>query len=82
MTVKLSVSLPDDVAAFLQQQGNVSAYVTDRVREQMPEARRARMREAVRLYSEGQKLRSKDEIDAEAAMNQHQIETLPESVFW
>lgn len=35
MTVKLSVSLPDDVAAWLAQQRNVSAAVANAVRAQI-----------------------------------------------
>ncbi|GAA5180912.1 hypothetical protein GCM10023322_14300 [Rugosimonospora acidiphila] len=35
MTAKRSISVPDDVAAWLDQQGNVSAAVTDVVRAHM-----------------------------------------------
>jgi hypothetical protein len=35
MTAKRSISVPDDVAAWLDQQDNVSAAVTDAVRAQM-----------------------------------------------
>ena len=38
MTVKLSISVPDDVAAYLQSQGNASAAVTEAVRRVLPEA--------------------------------------------
>ena len=44
MTVKLSISVPDDVAAYLQSQGNASAAVTDAIRRVLPETRRARQR--------------------------------------
>lgn len=50
MTVKLSISVPDDVAAYLQGRGNVSAAVTEAVRRLLPEARRARQREAAEAY--------------------------------
>ncbi|GAA5188736.1 hypothetical protein GCM10023322_40060 [Rugosimonospora acidiphila] len=52
MTVKLSISVPDDVAAYLQSQDNVSAAVTDAVRKVLPEARRARQRAAAQAYGE------------------------------
>jgi hypothetical protein len=55
MTVKLSISVPDDVAAYLQSQGNASAAVTDAVRRVLPDARRARQRAAAQAY--GQYLR-------------------------
>jgi hypothetical protein len=52
MTVKLSISVPDDVAAYLQSQGNASAAVTEAVRRVLPEARRARQRAAAQAYGE------------------------------
>jgi hypothetical protein len=52
MTVKMSISVPDDIAAYLQKQGNASAAVTDAVRRVLPEARRERQREAARAYGE------------------------------
>jgi predicted transcriptional regulator len=52
MTVKLSISVPDDIAAYLQSQGNVSAAVTDAVRRVLPEARRTRQRVAAQAYGE------------------------------
>ena len=57
MTVKLSISVPDDVAAYLQSQGNASAAVTDAVRRVFPEVRRARQRAAAQAY--GQFLRQR-----------------------
>jgi hypothetical protein len=50
MTVKLSISVPDDVAAYLQDQGNASAAVTEAVRRILPEARRVRQRDAAQAY--------------------------------
>ena len=52
MTTKLSVSVPDDVGEFLDQQQNASATVTAGVRLLMPEARRARQREAAQTMAE------------------------------
>jgi hypothetical protein len=50
MTVKLSISVPDDVAAYLEGQGNASAAVTAAVRRVLPDARRARQRAAAQAY--------------------------------
>lgn len=58
MTVKLSISVPDDVAAYLQSQGNASAAVTDAVRRVLPRARRARQRAAAQEYGEYLRQRS------------------------
>jgi Arc/MetJ-type ribon-helix-helix transcriptional regulator len=52
MTVKLSISVPDEVAAYLQSQGNVSSAVTAAVRRVLPEERRARQRAAAQSYGE------------------------------
>jgi len=52
MTVKLSISVPDDVAAYLQSQGNASLAVTEAVRRVLPEARRASQRAAAQAYGE------------------------------
>jgi len=52
MTVKLSINVPDNVAAYLQSQGNASAAVTEAVRRVLPEARRARQRAAAQAYGE------------------------------
>ena len=52
MTVKLSISVPDDVAAYLQSQGNASAAVTEAVRRVLPEARRDRQRAAAQAYGD------------------------------
>jgi hypothetical protein len=63
MTVKLSISVPDDVAAYLQGQGNVSAAVTEAVRRVLPEARRARQREAAQAYGEYLRRRTAQQIE-------------------
>jgi len=68
MTVKLSISVPDDVAAYLQAQGNASATVTDAVRRVLPEARRARQRAAAVAYGEYQRQRTADQAETEAAL--------------
>jgi Arc/MetJ-type ribon-helix-helix transcriptional regulator len=64
MTVKISISVPDDVATYLQSQPNVSAAVTAAVRQMLPEARRARQREAAQAY--GEYLRSRDPAQIES----------------
>jgi Arc/MetJ-type ribon-helix-helix transcriptional regulator len=65
VTVKISVSVPDDVAAYLQSQGNASAAVTDAVRRLLPEARRARQRAAARGYGEFLRGRDPQQIAAD-----------------
>jgi hypothetical protein len=68
MTVKLSISVPDDVADFLQRQGNASAAVTAAVRRVLPEARRARQRAAAQAYGEFLRDRTAEHIEAETAL--------------
>lgn len=68
MTVKLSVSVPDDVAAYLQAQGNASAAVTTAVRRMLPEVRRARRREAAQAYGEHLRRHAKQSSDADVAL--------------
>ena len=63
MIVKLSISVPDDVAAYLQSQGNASAAVTDAVRRVLPAARRERQRAAAQAMGEFLRGRSPQEID-------------------
>lgn len=68
MTVKLSISVPDDVATYLQSQDNASAAVTAAVRRVLPEARRARRRAAARAYGEHLRGLSQQQIDADTAL--------------
>jgi len=68
MTVKISISVPDDVAAYLQSQGNASAAVTDAVRRVLPEARRERQRAAARGYAEALRRRGSLEIEADRVL--------------
>ncbi|MGA3541755.1 hypothetical protein ACK8GE_20970 [Micromonosporaceae bacterium DT194] len=63
MTVKISISVPDDVAAYLRSQGNASAAVVDAVRRVLPEARRARQREAAQAYGEYLRRRSAEQAE-------------------
>jgi hypothetical protein len=68
MTVKLSISVPDDVAEYLQGQENVSAAVTSAVRRILPEARRVRQRTAALAYGEFLRGRTQQQVDADIAM--------------
>ena len=63
MTVKLSISVPDDVAAYLQSHGNVSAAVTDAVRRVLPEARRTRQRAAAQAFGEFLRGRTPEQVE-------------------
>jgi hypothetical protein len=67
MTVKLSISVPDDVAAYLQSQGNASAAVVEAVRRVLPEARRARQRKAAQAYGDYLRRRSTQQADEDRA---------------
>lgn len=62
MTVKLSISVPDDVAAYLQSHSNASAAVTEAVRRVLPEARRARQRAAAQAYGEYLRRRTAQQV--------------------
>jgi hypothetical protein len=62
MTTKLSISVPDDVAAYLQDQGNASAAVTEAVRRILPEARRVRQRDAAQAYGRYLRRRSAQQV--------------------
>ncbi|MEO3815052.1 hypothetical protein [Plantactinospora sp. B24E8] len=68
MTVKLSISVPDDVAAYLQSRGNASAAVVEAVRRVLPEARRARQREAAQAYGEYLRRRSVQQVEEDRAL--------------
>ena len=68
MTVKLSISVPDDVAAYLQRQGNVSAAVTEAVRRILPEERRAHQREAAQAYGEFLRRRTPQQAEDDRAL--------------
>lgn len=67
MTVKMTVSVPDDVAEFLRQSGNASAAVTEAVRPLLADARRARQRAAAAAVAEWQRNRPAAEREADAA---------------
>jgi hypothetical protein len=68
MTVKLSISVPDDVAAYLQGQGNASAAVTEAVRRVLPEARRARQGRAAQAYGEYLRQRTAQQIEVDRTL--------------
>lgn len=68
MTTKLSISVPDDVAAYLQGQGNASAAVTAAVRRVLPEARRVRQREAAQAYGEFLRQQAEQQSEADVAL--------------
>jgi hypothetical protein len=68
MTVKLSISVPDDGAAYLQGQGNASAAVTAAVRRVLPDDRRARQRAAAQAYGEHARRMSAGQIENDTAL--------------
>jgi len=65
MTVKLSVSVPDEVAAYLGTQPNTSAAVVAAVHAQMQstQSRRERQRSAAVAYSEWATATGHDHLD-------------------
>ncbi|MBN1172467.1 MAG: hypothetical protein JXA67_09860 [Micromonosporaceae bacterium] len=65
MTMKLSISVPDDVAAYLQSQDNVSAAVTEAVRRVLPEVRRSRQRDAAQAYGEYLRRRTPQQVESD-----------------
>ena len=68
MTTKLSISVPDDVAVYLQSQGNASAAVTDAVRRVLPEARRERQRAAAQAYGDYLRGRTAEQVAEDRAL--------------
>jgi hypothetical protein len=68
MTVKLSISVPDDVAAYLQSQGNASTAAVEAVRRVQPQARRERQREAAQAYGAYLRERSAQQYEDDRAM--------------
>jgi hypothetical protein len=71
MTVKLSISVPDDVAAYLQSQGNASAAVVEAIRRVLPDTRRARQRQAAQAYGEYLRRRSAQQALDDQIMIEH-----------
>lgn len=68
MAVDMSISVPDDVARYLQRQDDASAAVTDAVRRVLSEARRARQRAAAEAYAECLRQRSPEEVEADRVL--------------
>lgn len=68
MTVKLSISVPDDIAAYLQTHGNVSAAVVNAVAPLLPEARYARQLADADAYAEYAANRTPEHIDEDHAI--------------
>jgi len=68
MTTKMTISVPDDIAAFLRDTGNASGAVTAAVRPLLPQARRERQRSAARAMAEHARSRTPDQVAAESAL--------------
>lgn len=68
MTERVTVSLPDDVAARLHRERNVSAYVTDALRERMSREETARLlAEHGFVLTEEGRARARSALDAARA---------------
>jgi hypothetical protein len=70
VTVKLSISVPDDVADYLRETGNASAAVTEIVRPHLSEARRQRQREAARAMAEHLRERTPPQVANDDALRE------------
>ena len=68
MTTKLTISVPDDIAAFLRESGNASGAVAAAVRPLLPAARRERQRSAARAAAEHLRSRSPEQIAEDSAL--------------
>jgi Arc/MetJ-type ribon-helix-helix transcriptional regulator len=68
MTTKLTISVPDEIAAFLRDTGNASGAVTAAVRPLLPEARRERQRAAARAMAEHLRSRTPGQIAEDGAL--------------
>jgi hypothetical protein len=82
MTTKLSISVPDDVAEFLQAQDNTSAFVTMVIRSQMLDARRARQRAAALAYAQHMRERTAEQIEADRTMYEHNADIALRGAEW
>ena len=79
---KLSISVPEDVAEFLQAQDSTSAYVTSVVRSQMPDARRQRQRAMAQAYAQLMRERTPEQIEADRIMDEHNAEISLRGAEW
>jgi hypothetical protein len=68
MTTKLTISVPDEIAAFLRETGNASGAVTAAVRPLLTGARRERQRSAAQGMAEHLRLRNPEQIAEDKAL--------------
>jgi hypothetical protein len=68
MTVEVSITLPDDVAAYLREQDDASAVVTAALRRVIPSSRRERQRAAAQAYGDYQRQRSSHQVEDDIAL--------------
>jgi hypothetical protein len=79
---ELTISVPDDVAEFLQAQEDMSAYVTAVVRSRMPDARRRRQRAAAMAYAQVLRERTPEQVEADRIMDEHTAEISLRGAEW
>jgi hypothetical protein len=79
---ELTISVPGDVAEFLQAQEDMSAYVTAVVRREMPDARRRRQRAAAQAYVQLLRERTPDQVEADRIMDEHNAEISLRGAEW
>lgn len=68
MTTKLTISVPDDIAAFLRDTGNASGAVAAAVRPLLPEARRERQRASAQAMAEHLRARTPERAAEDEAL--------------
>ena len=68
MTTKMTISVPDEIAAFLRDTGNASGAVTAAFRPLLPQARRERQRSAAQAMGEHLRSRTPGQIAEDVAL--------------
>jgi len=68
MTMKMTISVPDDIAAFLRGTGNASGAVTAAVRPLLPQAKRERQRSAAQAMAAHLRSRTAEQTAEDEAL--------------
>ena len=68
MTVKMTISVPDDVAEYLRSTGNASAEVVIAVRPRLSDARKRRQRAGALALAEHLKSRTPEQVAEDRAL--------------
>lgn len=68
MTMKMTISVPDEIAAFLRDTGNASAAVAAAVRPLLVQVRRERQRSAAQAMAEHLRRRTPEQVTEDEAL--------------